>query len=123
MDVAPVTKSITQDSINGYADASGDHNPVHVDEAFARTTPFGSTIAHGMLVLASVQEMLVEAFGERWLSSGRLRVRFKAPARPGDTVTASASLQKEGDASQTYAVEVTNQDGETLVSGTAEVRA
>ena len=60
-------------------------------------TPFGGTIAHGMLVLALIGEMMHETHGEAWLTSGRLKVRFKAPTRPGDTVTASATAMKETD--------------------------
>ena len=119
--VAPVVKRLTQEQIARYAAASGDHNPIHVDEAFARGTPFGGTIAHGMLVLASISEMMAAAFGEAWLAGGKLRVRFRAPARPGDTITASARLQPSQDSSTlTYAVECRNQHGELLISGTAE---
>lgn len=117
-DVAPVVKQLSQEQIGRYADASGDHNPIHVDEAFARATPFGGTLAHGMLVLASIAEMLAAGLGEAWLSRGRLRVRFRAPARPGDTITARATPQS---AAGSYAVEVRNQDGEVLISGSAEV--
>ncbi len=124
--VAPVVKTISQEQIDRYADASGDHNPIHVDEAFARTTPFGGTIAHGMLVLASISEMMAGAFGEVWLTRGRLRVRFRAPARPDDTVTATAEAQSSPNASSNestlrYVVECRNQDDELLISGTAEV--
>ena len=120
--VTPVVKRLGQEQINRYADASGDHNPIHVDEAFACGTPFGGTIAHGMLVLASISEMMAVAFGEAWLTAGRLRVRFRAPARPGDTVTASARPQSTEDgATLTYAVECRNQRDELLISGTAEV--
>lgn len=119
--VAPVVKRLSQDQIDRYADASGDHNPIHVDEAFARSTPFGGTIAHGMLVLASISEMMAAAFGEAWLSNGKLKVRFRAPARPGDTITASAKPKAwKADETLTYAVECRNQDGELLISGTAE---
>ena len=113
--VEPVVKYITQESINRYADATGDYNPIHVDEAYARATPFGGTIAHGMLVLA-----------QDWRASGRLKVRFKGPARPGDTVTAQATPRAARAGGQggvlEYAVECRNQRGETLISGTAEVR-
>jgi 3-hydroxybutyryl-CoA dehydratase len=119
--VAPVVKQLTQEQIAAYAEASGDDNPIHVDEAFARATPFGGTIAHGMLVLAFIGEMMTAAFGETWLTHGRLRVRFKAPARPGDTVTASAQPQGGGNVAPTYGVECRNQRGEVLISGTAEV--
>ncbi len=123
-DVAPLVKRLTQEQIERYADAVGDHNRIHVDEAFARTTPFGGTIAHGMLVLASISEMMAAAFGEAWLTGGKLRVRFRAPARPGDTLTASAQPQtpREG-GGLVYAVECRNQQGELLISGTAEVPA
>ncbi|OGO50920.1 MAG: hypothetical protein A2148_02160 [Chloroflexi bacterium RBG_16_68_14] len=123
-EVAPVVKRLSQERIGRYADAVGDHNPIHVDEAFARATPFGGTIAHGMLVLASISEMMAAAFGEAWLTGGKLRVRFRAPARPGDTITASAQPQpaRKGD-TLSYAVECRNQQGELLISGTAEVPA
>ena len=122
--VAPVAKPLTQEQIARYADASGDHNPIHVDEAFARATPFGGTIAHGMLVLASISELMAAAFGESWLTGGRLRVRLRAPARPGDTITASAQPQTARDgASLVYSVECRNQKSELLISGTAEVPA
>ena len=119
--VAPVEKRLSQEQIGLYADAARDHNPIHVDEAFARSTPFGGTIAHGMLVLASISEMMTSAFGERWISSGRLRVRFRAPTRPNDTISTNAKAQKSRDGVLVYAVECRNQDDELLISGTAEV--
>ena len=120
--VTPVVKRLSQEQLVRYADASGDHNPIHLDETFALATPFGGTIAHGMLVLASISEMMAVAFGEAWLAQGKLRVRFRAPARPGDTITAGARPQaaREG-ATLIYAVECRNQDDELLISGTAEV--
>ena len=120
--VAPVTKQLTQHQINAYAAAADDYNPIHIDEAFAATSPFGGTIAHGMLVLATISEMMAASLGEVWLTSGRLKVRFKAPAKTTDTVTASATALELPDR-QRYAVECKNQDGELLISGTAEVAA
>jgi len=120
-EVAPVSRVLTQAMLHAYADASGDHNPIHIDEAFAATTPMGGTIAHGMLVLSFISEMMAGAFGERWLASGSLDVRFRAPARPGDTVTARATAQEPRDGRLRYAVEVVNQTDEVLISGTAEV--
>ncbi len=122
--VAPVTKQLSQEQVNEYADASDDHNPIHVDEAFAAASPFGGTIAHGMLVLAAISEMMAASLGEAWLKGGRLKVRFRAPAKTADIVTASATAQKSADAAIfRYAVECRNQDGEVLVSGTAQVPA
>ena len=131
-EVPPLSRRITQEGIRRYAEASGDYNPIHVDEEYARATPFGGTIAHGMLVLAYLSEMMAAAFGEDWLAGGRLKVRFRAPARPGDTLTARAeprqarlpdgqARQVSGDRVFEYGIECCNQRGETLVSGTAGV--
>ena len=62
-----VVKHITQKDINLYAEASGDFNPIHIDETFAAQTPLGGTIAHGMLILAYISEMMTTAFGKSWL--------------------------------------------------------
>ena len=121
-EVPPLSRRITQEGIRRYAEASGDYNPIHLDEEYARATPFGGTIAHGMLVLAYLSEMMAAAFGHDWLAGGRLKVRFRAPARPGDTLTARAEpRQASGDRVFEYGIECCNQRGETLVSGTAGV--
>lgn len=125
--VAPLSRRVTQESIRRYAEASGDYNPIHVDEEYARATPFGGIIAHGMLVLAYLSEMMAAAFGDDWLAGGRLKVRFRAPARPGDTLTVRAEARRarevNGGRVFEYNVACSNQGGETLVSGTAEVAA
>ena len=123
VEVAPVERVITQVQLHAYADASGDHNPIHVDEAYAGATPFGGTIAHGMLILALIGEMMHNAHGPAWLAQGKLKVRFKAPTRPGDTVTASAELAREVDGFAEYAVQCANQRGDVLIEGRASVPA
>ncbi|MGE0059375.1 MAG: MaoC family dehydratase [Dehalococcoidia bacterium] len=121
-EVAPVTLALTQPMLQQYADASGDHNPIHTDEEFAKTTPMGGTIAHGMLVLSTISRMMTAAFGERWLSTGTLEVRFRAPSRPGDTITARAKpADGAAEGRQRYSVECVNQKDELLIAGTAEV--
>ena len=120
-EIAPVVRQITQASIDAYADASGDHNPIHIDVEFAKTTPMGGTIAHGMLVLCLISEMMTAAFGEAWLTTGTLDARFRNPARPGDTATAQARWAGVDGKRLRYAVECLNQGGEILISGTAEV--
>jgi 3-hydroxybutyryl-CoA dehydratase len=120
-EVRPVTRTLTQEMLNAYAEASGDFNPIHIDEAFAKTTPMGGTIAHGMLVLSFISEMMTGAFRTAWLSTGTLEVRFRAPARPGDTVTARATAQEPKNGRLRYAVECISQTDEVLISGTAEV--
>ncbi len=122
-ELAPVVRELTQEKINRYAQAGGDGNPLHTDPEFAARTQFGGTIAHGMLLLAYLSEMMTAKFGSAWLSGGRLKVRFKAPARPGDTVSAVGHVLRVEGGRTVCAVECRNQQGETLVSGEAEVAA
>ncbi|MGA8849426.1 MAG: MaoC family dehydratase [Dehalococcoidia bacterium] len=122
----PVIKHISQEKINLYAEASGDFNPIHVDESFAAKTPLGGTIAHGMLSLAYVSEMMTSAFGRSWLSGGKLRAKFKEPARPGDTLTISGKVdcveQKDDVSYANCSFECCNQKGAAIVAGEAIVK-
>ena len=121
-----LTKSVVQENINRYAKAARDFNPIHIDQEFARKTPVGGTIAHGMLALAYVSQMLTDAFGLDWACGGKLDIRFKAPARPGDTLTVSGQVARididEG--RKTFRCDITciNQKDEVVVLGNAEVR-
>jgi 3-hydroxybutyryl-CoA dehydratase len=117
-----LAKTLSQEKIDRYARASGDFNPIHVDPAFAAQTPFGGTIAHGMLLLAYLSEMLTAAFGPAWLAGGRLKIRFKGAARPGDVVTARGRVQRVKGERGTCSVECLNQQGQVLVAGQVEVK-
>lgn len=87
-----LVKEITQESINCYADATGDFNPIHVDEAFAKGTPFNGTIAHGFYIFAFLSELMTDIFGKKWSDGGRVDVRFRKPVKPGDTITLRATM-------------------------------
>ena len=114
-----VVKFLTQEKINLYAKASGDFNPIHIDEAFAAKTELGGTIAHGMLLLAYISEMMTQAFKGDWLSGGKLNVRFKKPARPGDVISVSGRVKSVEGTHVLCQVVCHNQDGEELVAGEA----
>ncbi|HXG36698.1 MAG TPA: MaoC family dehydratase [Dehalococcoidia bacterium] len=120
-DLPELRKEITQGKINRYARVSGDGNPLHTDPEFAARSQFGGTIAHGMLVLAYLSEMLTRAFGGEWLARGRLKARFRAPARPGDKVIVSGRVEKAEATRIVCTVECRNQSDELLVSGEAEI--
>lgn len=119
----PVEKSITQERVNDYADASGDFNPIHLDREFAAGTRFGRTIAHGMLVAASISEMMTSNFGLDWHASGRMKLRFKAPVFPGDTATTYGEVKAVSDAESgrevVCTVGVRRQTGEEAIGGEA----
>jgi 3-hydroxybutyryl-CoA dehydratase len=117
-----LTKVLTQEKIERYADASGDRNPLHIDHSFAATTQFGGPIAHGMLVLAYISEMMTAAFRQSWAAGGGLKVRFRGAARPGDTVTVSGRVNTIDGGRVVCVVECRNDAGEVLISGEASVQ-
>ena len=121
-----VRRTISREGINAYRNASGDHNRIHYDDEFAAATRFGGVIAHGMLTLALVSEMMAKAYGADWLTSGSLRVRFRGAAYPGDTLEANGVVAKtepgETGATVTCNVEVRNADnGDRIITGTASL--
>jgi 3-hydroxybutyryl-CoA dehydratase len=113
--------NVSEAAVHAYADAAGDHNPLHLDAAFAAGTPYGRPIAHGMLVLARLSELFTVAFGEAWLTSGNMKVRFRAPVFPGQRVTAEATLKGEADGRAAYEATVRNEQGEAVITGEASV--
>ena len=126
MDLPELTKVVSQEDINLYAEASRDFNPIHIDVEFARKTPLGGTIAHGMLILAYVSQMMTVAFRKSWLSGSMLNVRFKNPARPGDSLTIKGRISKveKNDSQNLIICEVSchNQNNELIISGGARVK-
>ena len=119
--LTPISHTVTQAQLAKYADASGDHNPLHLDEAFAAGTPYGRTIAHGMLVLAYVSETMAKQFGRTWLCEGKLKARFRAPVFPGDTVTTTGTLKSATSDTATYEVVVRKQDDTDVITAEATV--
>jgi len=87
-----LTRLVTQEQINAYAEASGDYNPLHIDPEFAAGTELGGTVAHGMLILAYLSEFMTENFGVHWIKSGSLSARFKGAAYPGDAILVSGKV-------------------------------
>ena len=127
MSYRPSVAQSRERASDAYRNASGDHNRIHYDDEFAAATRFGGVIAHGMLTLALVSEMMAKAYGADWLTSGSLRVRFRGAAYPGDTLEATARSAKirtrqETGATVTCNVEVRNADnGDRIITGTASL--
>jgi len=125
MSLPLLKKTITQENINLYAQVSRDFNPIHIDEAFAKKTPLGGTIAHGMLILAYASQMMTAAFGRNWLTGGKISVRFRNPARPGDIITVSGkvvSIEKgESETLVNCGIICQNQNGESIITGETSV--
>jgi len=91
---ASVSKTITDADIILFSGVSTDTNAVHLDEEFAKSTMFGGRIAHGMLSASLISAVL----GNRLPGPGCIylgqTLKFKAPVRPGDTVTATATVKE-----------------------------
>ena len=93
---------ITQDRVNTFADATGDHQWIHVDRERAAAGPFGGTIAHGYLTLSLVIPLLNELVDVKGVSMGinygLNKVRFPAPVPVGSKVRLAAQLGAVEDA-------------------------
>jgi acyl dehydratase len=118
---------ITREDIVAYAEASGDRNPLHLDDAFAREAGFDGVIAHGMLTLGHLASAIVGWCGspENVLS---LSAQFRSPVRPGDTIVAHGRVRSVEPAEGTATLDVwvsVERNGavnEPVRRGTARVR-
>lgn len=89
-----LSRQVTQSVIDAYAAASGDHNPIHVDPEFAAAGPFGRTIAHGLMTLAYVSEMLNRWTGGAFDETGEIEIAFVAPVFAGDQVDVTGEFEE-----------------------------
>ena len=124
-DSAALTHTLTQKDIELFAILSGDVNPTHVDEAFAKSTLFRRVVAHGMWGGALISALLgTELPGPGTIYLGQ-SLRFHEPVCIGDTVTVTATVKKKcaDEWRVTLDCLVRNQRSETVISGTAEVIA
>jgi len=117
------SREVTDEVIRKFAEVSGDFNPIHLDEEFAKTTRFGKRIAHGMLSGAFISAVLGNEFRERKIVYLSQTMKFVAPVFIGDTVTATGTITNIREDKNIVTLETvcTNQNGETLVKGEAAV--
>jgi 3-hydroxybutyryl-CoA dehydratase len=117
---AQVSHVVGAADIEAFAAVSGDHNPVHMDEAFAKTTPFGGRIAHGMLSAAYISAVLgndLPGPGAIYLSQS---LRFRRPVKIGDPVIAKVTVKALDEAKGHVTFEtVCLVNGKTVVDGEA----
>jgi 3-hydroxybutyryl-CoA dehydratase len=120
-DSAQISKTITEADIELFARATGDFNPVHLDHAYAEKTMFKERIAHGLLsvgLLSSILGNILPGHGTIYLSQ---EVKFLAPVRIGDTITAGVEvieLISEKNRAK-FRTTCMNQDGKLVVDGIA----
>jgi acyl dehydratase len=95
--VTPFSRTVTQEQINAYADASGDPNPIHLDPDFARSVGLPGTIAHGMLEMGILADAIASWAGGSANLIG-LSCRFSKPLLPGDTIICTGTVVSVDDA-------------------------
>ena len=108
-----------------YSGVSGDYNPLHTDDIYTREVAgYPSVFAHGMLTMGLTGKMLTNYVGDGRLT--KFGVRFTNQVWPGDTLTAKATVTEvRSEGSEQFVdltLETTNQDGKTVVTGTATAR-
>jgi 3-hydroxybutyryl-CoA dehydratase len=115
------SKVITAEVVEKFADVSNDNNPLHLDEAFAKTTIFGKRIAHGMIsagLISAVHGTIIPGQGAIYLSQS---LKFRRPVFLGDTLTAWAEVLEKNEEKKRVTMKnwVVNQKGENVVEGEA----
>ena len=120
---ASFTKTITETDVYLFAGISGDLNPAHVNESFAKNTLFKGRIAHGMLcssLISTVLGMYLPGPGTIYLKQ---ELKFLAPVRFNDTITATCTVKEKIAEKNRVVLEckVTNQDGVDVIAGDATV--
>jgi 3-hydroxybutyryl-CoA dehydratase len=118
-----LTKTVSESDVYLYAGITGDLDPNHVDEEFARKTSLGHRVAHGTLILgytSAASTRILEDFDRPMVSVGYDRVRFLKPVYFGDTITVDYEIESvERERERTIAkIEVKNQKGELVAVAT-----
>ncbi len=119
-ELPPLRKeAVTREQLAAYAAASGDHNPIHLDDEAARQVGLDGVIAHGMLSMGFLGEYAAAVAGPARVR--RLKARFAAMVRPGDELTCRGIVRAVEDGVALIEVWAENQRGEKVTTGEAEV--
>jgi len=118
-----VSKIITDQVIRNFADVSGDYNPLHLDEEFAKTSQFGRRIAHGMISAGLLSAAQTKYFGDGAVYISQL-MKFRKPVFVDDTLTAWTEVKEKIDEKHRLVMKswVENQNGEIVIEGEAQLK-
>lgn len=122
-DRAVLQRRITGEDIEKFAAVTGDKNPVHLDEEYAKASFFGRRIAHGMLTAGLISSLLGNVLPGPGTIYLRQELRFLAPVYPGDTIEAGVEVLEKNDAKKILRLKTScrNQEGKTVLEGEALV--
>ena len=111
---------ITRDQLKAYAMASGDHNPIHLEDEVARSAGLTGVIAHGMLTAAFISERALQFAHEgnafHWRVS-KINNRFRSMTFPGDAISVGGTVKNRTENEITVDLQAKNQKGETTTTG------
>lgn len=115
------SRMIGPNDIQSFTDISGDQNPLHYDQAVAEASPFGEIVVQGGVTSAILNALVAEDLPGPGTVFLNVNWNFKAPVRPGDTITGSASVKSVRDDKPICELEtkVTRNDGTIVLDGTA----
>jgi acyl dehydratase len=118
--------AITREQLKAYAEASGDFNPIHLDEEVAKKVGLPGVIAHGMLIAGLMAERALQAIQSDPSFQGfklvQFQSRFKAMTLVGDTPFAGGAVKELTDESLVLDLQVKNQRGEITTTGIARFK-
>jgi acyl dehydratase len=117
------TRSVTDRDIELFTEITGDRNPIHYDEELSRTSRFGGLVVQGGVTSGLLNALVAEQLPGPGSVFLEVSWRFLAPVRPGDEITAEATVLAARDDKPVtrLATRVTNQNGTTVLDGTAVV--
>jgi 3-hydroxybutyryl-CoA dehydratase len=120
---ASIENTVTEEDIQAFGKATGDMNPVHFDEAYAKNTLFRGRVAHGVLSIGFISALL----GMKLTGEGTIfvsaKVEFKAPVRIGDTVVTTGTVKEIGERRRVVMECICTVNGNPVVVGEALVLA
>ena len=113
-----VSQQVDADQTVRYAEASGDHNPIHVDANVARMAGLRGIIVHGLCTMAFTSKVMIDNLcGGDPTRLKRLRVRFVRPVFPGQTITTKVWREGDKNGREIYAYETYNPEGRAVIRG------
>jgi acyl dehydratase len=116
--IITVAQQVDKDQTYRYKEASGDFNPIHVDENFAKMAGLPGIIVHGLCTMAFTSKVMIDQFcGGDPVKLKRLRVRFTRPVLPGQIITTEVWPEGERDGRKIFAFETVNPEGRAVIRG------
>ena len=121
---AEYEKQVTDEDVRKFADISGDYNPIHLDDEFAKDSMFGARIAHGILTASHISAVIGYIFpGPGWIYLGQ-SLQFRAPVKIGDTVHTAVEVTETVAEKNIVELSTVCKVGDTVVlKGTATIKS